>query len=308
MQVNQKRQILIYSLVFAIMVLWGINIVILKILVTELPPATMTAFRVMLAGITTMTILILSRSIRKMTGYEWKYMLLGMIFGVILHHALLAISLTMIDASSAALQLALVPLTTAIMAVIFLGEKLTPARTLGILIALTGVFFIQDGSFTSFTFSLGEILIFISMFTQALSFIFIRKVTMTLSPTQTTAMMFLTGSLGLVIVSFIVEPGGIKEMFSAEPYVYVLFVLSGIIVTGFGYMVYNSAIKEIGAGQTVIFNNFVPFFGVIFSMIFLNETITNAQIAGFVLVVIGVLFGTGYIEYTWRKRNKKNEF
>src|SRR5699024_6220415 len=154
---------------------WGINIVILKVLVTELPPATMTAFRVMLAGITTMTILILSRSIRKMTGYEWKYMLLGMVFGVILHHALLAISLTMIEASNAALILALVPLTTAVMGGILLSERLTPARILGILIALAGVFFIQGESFKNFYFSLGEILIIISMFTQALSFIFIKK-------------------------------------------------------------------------------------------------------------------------------------
>ncbi|WP_250129862.1 EamA family transporter [Jeotgalicoccus sp. WY2] len=67
-----------------------------------------------------------------------------------------------------------------------------------------------------------------------------------------------------------------------------------MVVTGFGYIIYNSAIQQIGAGQTVIFNNFVPFFGVVFSVIFLNEMITASQVIGFIFVVIGVLFGTGY--------------
>lgn len=264
---NQKKNILIYSLVFTIMVLWGLNIVILKVLVTELPPATMTAFRVMIAGITTLSILILTRSFRRMTRREWIYTLLGTLFGVVLHHSLLAISLTMIDASNAALILALVPLTTVILAIFFLGEKLTKARALGIVLALAGVFFIQGESFRNFQFSLGEILIFFSMLVQAISFIFIKKATATIDSKQITTMMFLTGSIGLIVLSFIIEPDGFSQMFSASPFIYILFIFSGMVVTGFGYIIFNSAIQQIGAGQTVIFNNFVPFFGVVFSVI-----------------------------------------
>lgn len=305
---ERKNHLIIYFLVFTIMVLWGLNIVILKLLVTELPPATMTAFRVMIAGVTTLFILMLTRSFRRMTKQEWKYTLLGTLFGVVLHHSLLAISLTMIDASSAALILALVPLTTVILAIFFLGEKLTSARSLGIVLALIGVFFIQGESFTSFQFSLGEVLIFTSMLVQAISFIFIKKATATIDSKQITTMMFLTGSIGLMILSFIIEPGSFSQMFTAEPFTYVLFIFSGVVVTGFGYIIYNSAIQQIGAGQTVIFNNFVPFFGVVFSVIFLNEIIHVTQIIGFIFVVIGVLFGTGYIEFISRQRNRRKGF
>ena len=302
---KQNKNMLIYLLVFIIMVLWGLNIVILKLLVTELPPATMTAFRIMIAGVTTLCILILTRSFRRMTKQEWIYTLLGTLFGVVLHHSLLAISLTMIDASSAALILALVPLTTVILAIFFLGEKLTGARLLGIFLALIGVFFIQGESFTTFHFSLGEVLIFTSMLVQAISFIFIKKATATIDSKQITTMMFLTGSIGLVILSFIIEPGSFSQMFTASPFIYVLFIFSGMVVTGFGYIIYNSAIQQIGAGQTVIFNNFVPFFGVVFSVIFLNEMITASQVIGFIFVVIGVLFGTGYIEFIFSQRNRR---
>lgn len=78
---KQNKNMFIYLLVFTIMVLWGLNIVILKLLVTELPPATMTAFRVMIAGVTTLCILILTRSFRRMTKREWIYTLLGHYLG-----------------------------------------------------------------------------------------------------------------------------------------------------------------------------------------------------------------------------------
>lgn len=143
------------------------------------------------------------------------------------------------------------------------------------------------------------------MLVQAISFIFIKKATATIDSKQITTMMFLTGSIGLVILSFIIEPGSFSQMFTASPFIYGLFIFSGMVVTGFGYIIYNSAIQQIGAGQTVIFNNFVPFFGVVFSVIFLNEMITPSQIIGFIFVVIGVLFGTGYIEFIFSQKNRR---
>lgn len=79
--------------------------------------------------------------------------------------------------------------------------------------------------------------------------------------------------------------------------------MSGIVSTGVGYIVFNAAIQQIGAGQTAIFNNFVPFFGLVFSALFLNETITTSQLFGFVFIVAGVLFGTGYTEKLWAKKD-----
>lgn len=77
------------------------------------------------------------------------------------------------------------------------------------------------------------------------------------------------------------------------------------MATGIGYIVFNAAIQQIGAGQTAIFNNFVPFFGLVFSVIFLNEIIKTSQLVGFVFIVAGVLFGTGYIEKLWIKRRRQ---
>ncbi|MBO1511467.1 DMT family transporter [Metabacillus bambusae] len=302
---DQKRLLLIYGLVFFVTAIWGLNMVIIKVLVEELPPQTMTAFRIMMAGITALIITVLGKSFRRLSKREWIYTLLGMLFGVILHHLLIAVGLTMIDASNASLILALVPLSTAILAVLFLGEQLTKLRTIGFILALTGVFFIQGGSFSNMQLSQGELILFIAMFVQAISFIFIKKATATLDSKQVTTIMYLLGSIGLLIISFITEPKGFNEMTSATLFIYFLFIVSAVVATGVGYIVFNAAIQQIGAGKTAIFNNFVPFFGLVFSVLFLNETITASQLIGFVFIVAGVLFGTGYIEKLLAKKHNR---
>lgn len=302
---KQQSLMLTYGLVFLITAIWGLNVVFLKVLVENLPPQTMTAFRIMIAGITAIIIVYFAKSLRALSVREWLYTAFGMIFGVILHHLTLALGLMTTAASTGSLILSLVPLATAVLAVIFLGEQLTKMRVLGFILALAGVFFIQGGSFSGLKLSQGELLLFTSMFAQAISFIFIKKATATLDSKAVTAIMNLAGSVGLLLIAFIAEPDGLSNMTSASLGVYIVLFTSGIVATGIGHMVFNLAIQKIGASKTAIFNNFVPFFGVLFSVIFLNEMIEPAQLIGFVFIVAGVLFGTGYIERVWMKRQSK---
>jgi drug/metabolite transporter (DMT)-like permease len=299
--VEKRALLLTYGLIFFVMVSWGLNVVMLKLLVESFPPQTMTAFRILTAGIVTILIVLFGSSFKSLSKREWNYTLLGMVFGVVLHHTFLAQGLTMIDASNAVLILALLPLTTALFAVFFLGEALTKWRLLGICFALIGVFLIQGG-IGSFQMEKGEVYLFIAMIVQAISFIFIKKTTATLDSKQVTAMMLLFGSIGLLLVSLVVEPAGVGSMMGASPFIYIVFFFSAIVATAVGHFVFNAAIQKIGAGQTAIFNNFVPFFGLVFSAIFLKETIYLYQLVGFLFIVAGVLFGTGYAEKHWVRK------
>lgn len=301
---NKNQLSFTYLSILMATVIWGLNMVFLKVLVTELPPATMTAFRIMTAGVTTLIIVIFLKSYRRMTKQEWIYILIGTLFGVILHHLFIAKGLVLINASNASLILALLPITTAIMGVLFLGEQMTKFRLVGFLLALIGVFFIQGGTFSGMVFSRGELYLFIAMFVQAMSFIFVRKLTFTLDSKQATSMMFLLGSSVLLVISLFTEPGGISAMFSAKLSTYLVFFASGIVATGIGFIIFNGAIQRIGAGNTVIFNNLVPLFGLVFSAIFLRDIITPIQMSGFIFIVLGVLFGTGYIEMVVLKRKQ----
>jgi drug/metabolite transporter (DMT)-like permease len=293
-------------MVILVMVIWGLNVVILKVLVSELPPLPMTAIRVTIASITAYLFIRLTQSFRRSTKNELLLIVLSAICGVILHHLLLAIGLTTINASNASLILALVPITTAMFAALFLKEAVTRLKFLGFILAFVGVFFIQGASFTSFNMSKGELIVFISMIAQALGFIFTRKVTVTMDSKQVTAWSMLIGSCGLLILSFILDYDGVQAMLSPKPgYVYTLLIISAFGATALGYIIYNASLQKVGASNTVVFNNLVPLFGLIFSSLFLNEVITMEQITGFIFIVAGIIFGTGYAEYVFLKQRKQ---
>ncbi|WP_017727939.1 DMT family transporter [Halalkalibacterium ligniniphilum] len=297
---------LIYSLLFLVMIIWGLNVVMLKVLVEVFPPATMTAFRIMTAGLVVLLLVVMLRSFKRLTKKEWGYVIVGTILGVYGHHFFLSFGLTMTTASNAVLILALVPLTTSLFAILFLNDYLTRIRFLGIILGLSGVFVILalgEGGFSAV--SQGDLFVFISMFVQALSFIFIKKATRTLDAKQMTGMMLFIGSLLLFGTSLYIEPSGLQGMTEGTAWLWFIFFFSAVIATGLGHVFFNEAIHRLGAGQTAIFNNFVPFFGLISSAVFLDEAIYPSQVLGLVLIVGGVLLGTGHVDaYLLQKKQK----
>ncbi len=64
----------------------------------------------------------------------------------------------------------------------------------------------------------------------------------------------------------------------------------GIMGTTLGFVWYADGISQIGATRTAIFNNLVPVFGVLLSVLLLNEQIGWPVFAGGALVVAGVAF------------------
>ncbi|MDA3130130.1 DMT family transporter [Aliibacillus thermotolerans] len=295
---NRNQLLFNYFLVFVVMMIWGLNVVLLKVLVEHMPPATMQALRIFTAGVVLILLIAVKREWTRFQKQEMKNMLLASIFGVVGHHFFLAFGLMHTTAVNASLILALVPLATSLFAMILLGDRITKWRLFGIFLGLIGVFFITaTGEEVEWgRLSLGDTFIFLAVITQAISFIYIRKGTKTISTRVFTGYMFIIGSVILFLISLIMEPGRVNEVFQVPWEVWSVFLLSAVFATAIGHQVFNRSIQIIGAGETAVFNNIVPFFGLVSAAIFLKESIYPFQWLGFLIVVIGVLFGTGYVE------------
>lgn len=303
-------RLLTYFVLVVVMFIWGLNVVAIKYLVTYLPPLAMQGFRTLLAGVVTLVLLYFLKDLRSLTRREWLYTATAAILGQAAHHALLAVGLLDTTASNAALILGLIPLTTSLLAILFLGDRFTWLRGLGIILGFLGVMLVvlRNGASVS-TISVGDGLVFISVLTQAVSFILIRQVTRTLSARQMTSVMLLIGSLSLLAVSLFYDGGRADwgAFTEGSLLLWGVFVLSAVFATGLGHLIFNVAIGQIGAGQTAIFNNLVPFFTLVGASILLDEVIMWIQIVGFCFVVMGVLFGTGYIDNLLLQRKKSME-
>ena len=51
-----------------------------------------------------------------------------------------------------------------------------------------------------------------------------------------------------------------------------------------------TAVDRVGAARAAIFNNLQPFFGVLFALLILSESIHGLEIAGGVLIFVGISF------------------
>lgn len=296
---------LIYGLLTLVMIIWGLNVIAIKILVEYFSPITMQAVRIFIAGLLVLLILFFQKDLRMLTKREWYYTLFAALLGHVAHHALLAKGLVETTASNTALILGLLPLTTAIFAYAFLKETMTRLRVVGIILGFTGVALVILNNGELGGVSQGDLYILLCMIAQAISFIFIKKVTKTLSAKQLTGYMMIIGSVSMLLLSFIFEPNGAQTLTEGTSWVWVILLSSAILATGLGHIFYNMAINEIGAGKTAIFNNLVPFFALIAAVLFLKETLYVTQVLGFILIVSGVLLGTGYVDVKIHQRKLK---
>ncbi|MFX3674744.1 MAG: DMT family transporter [Paenisporosarcina sp.] len=302
------KQWKIYGILVFVMFIWGFNLPAVKYLVSEVQPVTMTAFRILLASITVFSILGVFRLVRKPTKKEWQYIVLGALLNVVGHHYFLSTGLTQTSGSTAGLILGTGPVLTAVLVSLLLRIYPSKLQWIGFVLGLGGVSAtVLAGGDGAAGFSIGDVFVFLAILTQVFSFIVISKAAKTLDPRLLTAYMFLVGAIVLFIISLVQEPGEITKFFDVPPLFWLAFFGSGMVGTAVGHMLYNYSVGQAGPSKAAIFINLNTLFTLIGSSIFLGEEITTRHILGLLLIVAGVIFGSGAAEDIWKKRKLKKE-
>ncbi|NKE06990.1 MULTISPECIES: DMT family transporter [Mesobacillus] len=298
----------IYLILTGVMFLWGLNVTALKVIVGNFPPITITSLRVFTAGVSVFIILFFLKKVRLPSRKEWTYIIGGSILNVTGHHMFLGLGLKVTSAVNGGLILGLGPLLTASMAILFLGRKLTFVRTLGFIFGGIGVSLtVLAGSSGLSGMSVGDFYVFLSILSQAISFIIISKAAKTLDPRLLTGYMLVIGSFMLFLIGLWKEPGGLASLGNASAGVWIIFFASAIFATAVGHMLYNYAIGKAGPAEASIFLNLNTFLSILFAAIFLGEHITSAHLLGLIFIVSGVIFGSGALEeLLLRNRMKRN--
>lgn len=296
----------IYAMLVFVMFVWGANLPMLKHLVSVVPPVTLTGFRILTAGVVVLLILWQMKLLRWPTKQEWKYVLLGVLTNVVLHHYFLNMGLSITSGTHGGLILGTGPMLTAVSAAIILKYFPSRIQWLGVFLGLAGVTvsILVSGGETSGA-NIGDLFVFISILVQVLSFLVVSKAARTLDPRLLTAYMLLIGSVVLIIISFIQEPGAITAFRKTTPMYWGMFFASAIICTAVGHLMYNYAVGKAGPTKSAIFMNLNTLFSLIFSAIFLGEVLNFRHLIGLVLIVSGVILGSGAAEDLWRKHKEK---
>lgn len=298
----------IYALLFLVMAIWGFNVSALSTLVSSVPPITLTAYRVLVAGIGVLIISYFMGIFRLPNKKELKVILIIAVFNVVFHHSFLALGLARTTAVNAGIILGAAPLVTMIFSVILLKDRITRLRLVGFILGFIGILVTSIfGESGLASISTGDLFIFLAMLVQALSFILISKLNPTFDPRLLTGYMLVIGSVLIFILAYGIEGDltQISQVFNWK--LGSIFLFSALIATAFGHMTYNYAVKNVGPTETAIFINLNTLFAIIGASIFLGEPILKNHYIGVILILMGVFVGSGSLEYLIKRRKMKNQ-
>lgn len=277
-----------YFLLLLCVSLWGSNFVFGSILVGEFPPLLLAAFRLVFTSTFLLGYAYFTNRLVKITRKEVKLLLLLGLIGTLCNQSAYFSGLKTTDATTAALILSLTPITTSLLAAIFLKESLTRKMISGSAVAFIGVFFVL-GKNSGLHLSQGVWFIFLAMLSFSISIIIVRKLTEVLDPFITTVYSTIAGSIMLIPVAFFSEP--LHEI-SHQLWAWALLMATAIVMQGFCALIWNGQLKKVGAGKASIFLNLQPFVAMIVGFFLLGTVVDVTQMIGSILIIGGVAMAT----------------
>lgn len=296
MAVKTKKFSLIYLSLLAVVLFWGVNVIMIKYLTHFYPPLALAPIRLGLATCALVPVVFARHGFVMPPKEAWLPVCGVALFAVFLHHTTLSLGVAMTSGSHAALILGLNPLVTTILASCFAREKLLLGKILGIVLGFGGVLLIASGNSQGTASLSGDIVMFFSMFVAAVGYLFIKKSTVYLPTLVVTAYTHILGTAGLIIFGLFQNEVWVYEGANTwQPIAVLLF--SGFINTALGAVLWNTGIKQVGASVTSMFSNGIPVAGVLASALFLQEQLTVSHFVALFLVVMGVSAGTGLVDF-----------
>jgi drug/metabolite transporter (DMT)-like permease len=268
--------------------MWSANFVIVKAAIGSVGPLTFTSARYVVAAVTLMLLLRWRTGpIRRPGRAELTMMGLGMLgFGG--YQLLWTLGLTRITAGDSALIIAVAPVLTALLAAALGLDRLTPPKLVGALLAFAGVaVVIAAGHELSLGASLlGDVLTLGAAVIWAVYTVAATGMLRAVEPLVLTAWAVLGGALVLL-------PLGAWEVVTSpppdlSPAVIAAVLYAGALAAGIANVFLFHAIRVVGPTRVGASQFLVPFGAVVLGAIVLDEPAGIVQIAGGVVIVLGV--------------------
>lgn len=267
---------------------WGANFVLAIPILHDVPPIWAASLRF---GLGTLIMLVYAwwqkeNLLQAIREHALTYLLVGAI-GIGGFNLLFFSALTTTSPTNAALIMATNPLVTTLFAAIWPGEK--PARIwlVSIPLALAGVSIVltsgHPASLLHQNLSQGDLLMLLANLTWAGYNIMTRQLVPAKSNLINTTLLMGSGALVLLIDA--VHQGIPQHLPGLHAILAMAVMASG--GTGLAYLLWNHAIKQLGASRTALFMNLIPVFAMLTSTL-MGSWPNGAQVTGGLLVLTGV--------------------
>jgi len=269
---------------FLLAALWGASFLFMRIASPVLGPFFTIELRVLIAGL---VLFLYSKLIKHEFNFkkQWKqYLILGA-FNAAVPFTLISTATLTLDASLASILNATTPLFAAIVAAVWLKEKITYKKAIGIAIGLSGVIILLGWS----PIVLSPKVIFSASLSilAALSYGFggayAKQAFEGVDSLSLAIGQQLAAALVLMPLALTKIPRG-----PISSGVIVSVVGLAVFCTSLAYILYFNLIANVGPAKTLTVTFLVPVFGVIWGIVFLNENVTPGMLVGLVTILSSI--------------------
>ena len=264
---------------------WGSAFIFIKVAAPEFGAIGLVQARLTIASLVFIPILLRKKYLILLKP-AWKHSLVLAVSNNAIPFSLFSYGSFGADSNILAILNATTAFNTMIIALLWLGEKVTLKQIFGLVLGFIGVIILVNPESSS-TSIISALFCLIGAACYSFSTVFIQKYS------EKTDKMVLIG-WSIIFSCFIMVPFTLLNLPPQIPSANALLSATwlGSISTGLAFFGYVYLIEKIGAVKTSTVAYFLPVFGIIWGSVFLNELITGGIILGCATILIGVFFAT----------------
>jgi len=282
---------------------WGFSFLFMRVAVPEFGTFALVELRVGIASVFLVALLALQGKLSALTANKGKMALLGAVNSAI-PFSLFAFAAYFITAGTAAVLNASAPLFAAVVAFLWLKDKMTSARVVGLAIGFSGVVvllwdkisFNGNGTAWALAATLAASLFY------GVAANYTKKHFTGTDPTVNAAGSLIGATLLLLPISIVYWPDKSPSLLS-----WASAIALGVVCTGVAYILYFRLIARAGPTKAIAVTYLVPVFGMLWGALFLDETVSTGMLVACGVILFGTALTTGTLALPARSARRTSE-
>ncbi|XQW86585.1 DMT family transporter [Thalassotalea piscium] len=286
----QTRPLLEFPLLASI---WGGSFIFMKIAGPEFGPILFMALRTLVASLFLYPLLIWHKQTSALNGYWPKIFIVGSL-NTAVPFVLFGWATLYLSAGMTSVLNATTPMFGAIVAFIWLKDKLSISAVIGLLIGFIGVYFLMLDKLmvNAEAVILPTLAVLLAALCYGISANYTKRYLSDIKPLALAAGSQISATLLLLPISLFFLPSAVPSTNA-----FAAVITLGIICTGVAYIIFFRLIAALGPAKTISVTYLIPAFGLFWGALFLDEVITTWMICGCLCVLTGVALTTGVIKF-----------
>jgi drug/metabolite transporter (DMT)-like permease len=283
-----------FSLLAITNLIWAGQGTAVKFLNRQLGPIAITFLPFYIATLILIPVLMRNRHRKPLSWADWRQFIIAGICGQVLAQLGMTLGISKSLASNAAILNLLIPVVTAVLASIMLGEKMTRLRWLALCLGLAGVFLlsiedIRQSSFFRAKYLFGNALIFCGCLGSSFYNVYSKGLLKRFEEVEILIFSYVAACAASVPLLAWVEPVQLSAFAAFDWKSWAAFAFLAVFMYGVSMLLFFYVLKHIDVTVASSSLYLLPVFGVVLAAIFLGERLSFVALCGAAVVLVSTV-------------------